>query len=128
MYNEWEKDFMAFYNYVRKLPNYMKDGYTLDRINNNGNYEPGNLRWADNHIQGVNQERFTNKKRLYVGVAKAARQGGYYAHITVQSQFHYLGKCDTMQGAAELRDNFIIKNKLYEYPIQVLNNPLDTLQ
>lgn len=32
-------------------------GMTLDRINNNGNYEPGNCRWADWKTQNQNQRR-----------------------------------------------------------------------
>jgi len=31
------------------------DGYTLDRIDNDGHYEPGNLRWADRRTQRLNQ-------------------------------------------------------------------------
>ena len=30
-------------------------GWSLDRINNNGNYEPGNIRWATNLIQSGNR-------------------------------------------------------------------------
>lgn len=30
-------------------------GFTLDRINYNGNYEPSNCRWANNHIQSMNK-------------------------------------------------------------------------
>jgi hypothetical protein len=32
-------------------------GLTLDRINNNGNYEPGNCRWATYSVQNSNQRR-----------------------------------------------------------------------
>lgn len=58
--DEWQNDFQAFYDYVSQLEHYGEKGYTLDRINVNGNYEPNNLRWAtakeqrrnrrDNHI------------------------------------------------------------------------------
>ena len=33
---------------------------TLDRINNDGNYEPGNVRWADWETQRRNQRRYLN--------------------------------------------------------------------
>ena len=47
MCDEWKNDFMTYYNYVSKLPNFDENGYTLDRYpNNRGNYEPNNVRWA----------------------------------------------------------------------------------
>lgn len=58
--DEWLNNPVAFINYVSQLEHYGEKGYTLDRINVNGNYEPNNLRWAtakeqrrnrrDNHI------------------------------------------------------------------------------
>lgn len=53
--DEWRKDFVAFYEYVSKLEHFGEDGYSLDRINNDGNYEPGNVRWANRVEQGRNK-------------------------------------------------------------------------
>ena len=57
MFPEWIDDFQAFYNYVSNLPHFGEEGYSLDRINNNGNYEPDNLRWADSKTQKRNTRR-----------------------------------------------------------------------
>lgn len=55
MYEPWMKTPDAFIDYVSKLSNYGEPGMTLDRENNDGNYEPGNLRWVDMRTQLLNR-------------------------------------------------------------------------
>lgn len=57
VHSEWENNFKAFYDHIIQLENYGKEGYTLDRINNDGNYEPGNVRWATRSEQSLNTRR-----------------------------------------------------------------------
>ena len=53
--DEWLNDFIAFYNYIILLPNYKEPGMTLDRTDNDGIYEPNNLRWVDMKTQNENK-------------------------------------------------------------------------
>lgn len=51
----WKDDFKAFYDDVSKLPHFNEKGYSLDRIDNNGNYEINNVRWATKKEQNNNK-------------------------------------------------------------------------
>ena len=53
VYEGWLNDFPAFLAYVGVKPT---PRHSLDRFpNNDGNYEPGNVRWADQTEQGRNK-------------------------------------------------------------------------
>lgn len=60
--DEWKDDFQTFYDYISKLPHFGEEGYSLDRINNDGNYEPGNVRWATAKEQINNSRTVLQKK------------------------------------------------------------------
>ncbi|MEV8032248.1 hypothetical protein [Streptomyces sp. NPDC086182] len=52
--DEWLNSFEAFLAEVGRRPT---DGHSIDRIDTNGNYEPGNVRWATASQQQRNTRR-----------------------------------------------------------------------
>jgi hypothetical protein len=64
---EWRDDFMSFYRW--SVENGYSDSLSIDRINVNGNYEPGNCRWAVPKEQQNNTTR--NHYVTYLGKTKS---------------------------------------------------------
>ena len=51
--DEWRNDFQVFYDWA--MANGYQDNLTIDRIDSNGNYLPGNCRWVDSSAQNNNK-------------------------------------------------------------------------
>ena len=59
--DEWNDSFVPFYEwamangYQENIAESGKNRLSIDRINNNGDYEPDNCRWVDDHTQALNK-------------------------------------------------------------------------
>lgn len=60
MAEEWVESFEAFFAIVGERPS---GGYSLGRIDNNGNYEPGNVEWQTIEQQANNKRNTTEQAR-----------------------------------------------------------------
>ena len=55
MCKEWCEDFMPFFEW--SIRNGWEEGLSIDRIDNDGNYEPNNCRWVTMKVQQNNTSR-----------------------------------------------------------------------
>lgn len=67
--SRWSESFQAFYDDFGKL---REGGKTIDRINNDKGYEPGNVRWATRTEQARNKR--TNARHLAFGEWKTCQE------------------------------------------------------
>lgn len=113
--NEFLHDPVSFCSYISSLNNSGKNGYSIDRIDNNGNYERNNIRWASMHTQSINKRKQKNNSSGFIGIVKNVGKkcsGKYISSITNKGVKNYIGMYDTAKEAAIARNEFIIKNKL----------------
>lgn len=118
----WINSFVTFYDYVSNLPNYDKvetKGFSLDRIENNGNYEERNLRWADKVLQGRNRRIAPSNTTGYKGVHYVKSSKKFLARITVNKKRITIGYGETPKEAYKLRINYIITNGLEGFEIDL---------
>ena len=110
--DEWKNDFKSFYDWA-VLNGYEENkGLSIDRINNDGNYEPHNCRWTTQTIQCRNQRIYKNNKSGYRGVSFVKAKNKYATYICINKKSKSLGHFLTAEEGAIAYNNYIIENNL----------------
>jgi hypothetical protein len=80
--DEWNDDYIKFKDWA------LKNGYNeklqIDRINNNGNYEPSNCRWVTQQQNVFNKPGSKKSSSKYKGVSWNKKNKNWRANITIK--------------------------------------------
>ena len=100
VFARWANSFETYYDYVSKLPHFGEVGYSLNRIDNDGNYEPGNVEWADRIAQANNKRN--NHLVTYNGSTRTLAEWAREKGITYRALTHRLERGWSIERALEM--------------------------
>ena len=98
--DRWLESFKNFYDDMGKRPGV---NYSLDRINNDGNYEPNNCRWADKITQSRNKRSSKTTKSGFNGVSWDKYTQKWFVTIGINNKTIHLGRHSELNKAIQVR-------------------------
>jgi len=100
--DEWKNSFETFREWA--LSNGYSDELTIDRINNEGKYEPNNCRWTTQIEQNYNTRISRRNTSGHKGVSYLNRDKKWQAYVSIEHRTISVGTYDTYEEAVAARE------------------------
>ena len=99
-------EWMYFENFLADMGERPSANYTLERKDNEGNYEPGNCGWATYAEQSLNKRDYKNSRSKQRHVYQV-RTGVFRVQVRRQGQLTNLGNYSSLEEACAVRDSYL---------------------
>lgn len=108
---EWRTSYEAFKKWA--VDNGYEEELTIDRKENDGNYEPSNCRWVTMEVQSRNRRVICSVNTSgYKGITKTTGSSSWNASISVSNKKIHIGTFPSKKEAAIAYNQYVTNNGL----------------
>lgn len=114
------KGLLNFYEDIQRLGDKPNNSYTLDRIDNNKNYSPDNVRWATKKEQRINQQEHRLRYLTYQGITRLMKEWAEELRTYPSNILYWIKKGKNFEWIYEYYKNIISTNVHLTYRDETL--------